>query len=149
MSSLELKKKLKFLLDENVKRELLGFLRQQGLDAVFKPKKLSNGILAEFSKSEQRVLVTSDKHFADSSKFPKERIFGFVWLRVPQDKPETLFNAFSKLLEDKSGPDDFEGFLIELEEDGSFKSSPIPSLKILKSKYGPIQMVDYSNPKGK
>ena len=127
MSSLVLKKKLKFLLDENVKRELLGFLKQQGLDAVFKPKKLSNGILAGFSKSEQRVLITNDKHFADSSKFPKEKIFAVVWLRIPQDKPEVLFNTFSKLLEDKSKPDDFEGLLIELKENGGFESSPIPS----------------------
>ena len=127
MSLLELKKKLKFLLDENVKRELLGFLKQQGLDAVFKPKKLSNGTLAEFSRSEHRVLITNDKHFADSSKFPKEKIFGVVWLRISQDKPEVLFNTFSKLLEDKSEPEDFEGFLIELKEDGSFESSPIPS----------------------
>ena len=87
MSLLVLKKKLKFLLDENVKMELLGFLKQHGFDAVFKLKKLSNGILAEFSKSEQRVLITNDKHFADSSKFPKENIFSVVWLRIPQDKP--------------------------------------------------------------
>lgn len=127
MSSLVLKKKLKFLLDENVKRKLLGFLKQHGFDAVFKPKRLSNGILAEFSKSEQRVLITNDKHFADSSKFPKEKIFGIIWLKIPQDNPEALFNTFSKLLEDKSRPDDFEGFLIELKEDGSFESSPIPS----------------------
>ena len=127
MSSLVLKKKLKFLLDENVKRELLGFLKQQGLDAVFKPKKLSNGILAEFSKSEQRVLITNDKHFTDSSKFPKEKIFSVIWLRIPQDKPKDLFKSFSKLLKDKSEPEDFEGFLIELKEDGSFESSPIPS----------------------
>ena len=127
MSSLVLEKKLKFLLDENVKRELLGFLKQQGIDAEFKPKRLSNGILAEFSKSEQRVLITNDKHFADSSKFPKEKIFSVIWLRIPQDKPEVLFNTFSKLLEDKSKPDDFEGLLIELKENGGFESSPIPS----------------------
>jgi len=123
-----LKKKLKFLLDENVKKELLGFLKQQGLDVVFKPKKLLNGILAEFSKSEQRVLVTNDKHFADSSKFPKEKIFSVIWLRIPQDKPEALLKSFFKLLKDKSKPEDFEGFLIELGEYGEFKSSPIKSL---------------------
>lgn len=126
MSSSVLKKKLKFLLDENTKKELLRFLKQQGLDAVFKPKRLSNGILAEFSKSEHRTLVTNDKHFADLFKFPRERIFGVVWIRIPQDKPEALYNAFSKLLKDKSKPEDFEGSLIELKEDGEFESSPIP-----------------------
>ena len=132
MSLLELKKKLKFLLDENVKRELLGFLKQQGLDAVFKPKKLSNGTLAEFSRSEHGVLITNDKHFADSSKFPKEKIFSVVWLRIPQDKPEALLESFSKLLKDKSKPEDFEGFLIELKEDGKFKSYPIGSSEFIR-----------------
>lgn len=125
--SLVLEKKLKFLLDENVKRELLGFLKWRGLDAVFKPKKLSNGAVAEFSKSEHRVLITNDKHFADSSKFSKEKVFSVVWLRIPQDKPKGLFKSFSKLLKDKSKPEDFEGFLIELKEDGEIESSPIPS----------------------
>src|SRR3989338_5273333 len=102
MSSLVWEKKLKFLLDENVRKELLVFLKQQGLDAVFKPKMLSDGTLAEFSKSEQRILVTNDKHFADSSKFPSEKVFSVVWLRVPQDKPESLLASFNILLEGKS-----------------------------------------------
>lgn len=127
MSSLASKKKLKFLLDENVRKELLGFLKQQEFDAVFKPKRLSNGILAGFSKSEQRVIVTNDKHFADSSKFPKEKMFSVIWLRIPQDKPKALLESFAVLLKDKSKPEDFEGFLIELKEDGKFESSPIPS----------------------
>ena len=132
MSSLVLRKKLKFLLDENVKKELLGFLKQQGLDVIFKPKKLSNGILAEFSKSEQRVLITNDKHFADSSIFPKDKIFSIVLLKIPQDKTSILLKSFSILLEDKSKPDDFEGFLIELKEEGKFKSSPIKTLKFVR-----------------
>src|SRR3989339_2100293 len=127
MSSSVLKKKLKFLLDENVKKELLDFLKLQGFDAEFKPKGLTNGILAEFSNSEQRVLVTNDKHFADSSKFPREKIFGIVWLRISQREIESSKRSFSKLLEDKSKPEDFEGFSIELSKDGSFESSPIPS----------------------
>src|SRR3989344_4020403 len=116
MSSLELKKKLKFLLDENIKRELLGFLKQQGFDAVFKPKRLSNGTLAEFSKSEQRVLISNDRHFTDSSKFPKEKIFSVVWLKIPQNKPESLFESFSKLLKEIKS-EEFKGKLIKLYED--------------------------------
>jgi len=127
MSLSVLKKgKLKFLLDENVKKELLQFLKQQGFDIIFKPKGLSNGELAEFSKLEQRVLVTNDKHFADSSRFPKDKIFSVVWLRIPQDKPESLLKEFSKLLKENS-PENFEGNLIILKEDG-FEVYPIPSL---------------------
>ena len=42
---------VRFLLDENVKKELLKFLKSEGYDVTFKPKGLSNGELAAFSKS--------------------------------------------------------------------------------------------------
>lgn len=104
---------IKFLRDENVKRRLEIFLKQQGIDIISKPSGLSNGKLAEFSKLEQRVLITNDWHFADSSKFPKEKIFSVVWLRIPQDSPELLITAFSKLLKEAK-LEDFEGKLIIL-----------------------------------
>ena len=123
---------LKFLLDENVKKDLLKFLKSERYDVAFKPKGLSNGKLAEFSKSEKRVLVTNDSHFTDSFIFPKDKIFSIIWLRIPQDKPSALLESFTILLKDKSKPEDFEGFLIELREGGKFKSSPIKSLKFVR-----------------
>ena len=120
--------KVKFLFDENVDNRLKRFLKQQGVDVILKPKGLSNGKLAEFSKSEQRVLITNDEDFIE---FTKEKIFSIVWLRIPQRKIKSLINSFSKLLKDKSKPVDFEGFLIELREDGKFKSSKIKSLKFI------------------
>ena len=107
---------MKFLLDENIKNELLEFLKHRGFDAIFKPKGLSNGKLAELSKLEKRVLVSNDRHFTDSSKFPKEKIFSVVWLRIPQDKPESLMAAFSKLLKETKLKN-FEGDLIILYPD--------------------------------
>ena len=122
-------RKLKFLLDENVKKVLLNFLEPEGYDVIFKPKGLSNGKLALFSKSEKRVFVTNDEDFTDPWIYPKDKIFSIVWLRIPQDKPKALLESFSILLKDKSKPEDFEGFLIELMEGGKFKSSPIKSSK--------------------
>lgn len=118
MSSLASKdKKPKFLLDENVKKELLQFLKKD-FDAVFKQKRLSNGKLAEFSKSEQRILVTNDNDFINSEQFPKEKIFSVVWLKIPQDELETLLKSFSKLLRETKS-EDFEGNLITLYEGDS------------------------------
>ena len=82
---------LKFLLDENVDIRLKRFLKSKGLNTTLKPKELSNGRLAEFSISEQRVLITNDSDFTDSKLFPKEKVFSVVWLRTPQDKIESLF----------------------------------------------------------
>ena len=117
MSSSVLKDdEMKFLLDENVKKELLKFLKSEGYDAAFKPKGLSNGKLAEFSKSEQRILVTNDEDFTEPFLFPKEKLFSVVWLTIPQDKPEVLLKSFSKLLKEKTKPEDFKGLLIILKE---------------------------------
>ena len=107
---------MKFLLDENVKKELLKFLKQKGFDVIFKPKELSNGVLTEFSKLEQRALISNDRHFTDSSRFPKEKIFSVVWLRIPQNESELLFESFSKLLKEIKS-EDFKGNLIKLYED--------------------------------
>jgi predicted nuclease of predicted toxin-antitoxin system len=116
MSSLASKdKKLKFLLDENVKKELLPFLKKD-FDVIFKPKRLSNGELAELSKSEQRIFVTNDWDFTDKFSYNKETIFSIVWLRIPQDKPESLLREFSKLIDENSS-ENFEGKFITLYED--------------------------------
>ena len=118
--------RLKFLLDENVKKELLKFLKSKGYDVSFKPKGLSNGKLAEFSKSGKRVLVTNDFDFTEPFSFPKEKLFSVVWLTIPQDKPEVLLKSFSKLIKEKVKPEDFEGLLITLKEN-DFEISPLSS----------------------
>ena len=117
-------KKLKFLLDENVKKELLQFLKKD-FDAIFRPKSLSNGELAELSKSEQRVFVTNDWDFTDKFSYNKETIFSIVWLRIPQNKPESLLKEFSKLIDENSS-ENFEGKLITLYED-KFTLEPLSS----------------------
>ncbi|MBI2667365.1 hypothetical protein HYX17_01185 [Candidatus Woesearchaeota archaeon] len=43
MSSSLSRSQLKFLLDENVKKELLKFLKSEGYDITFKPRGFSNG----------------------------------------------------------------------------------------------------------
>lgn len=105
--------KPKFLLDENVKRRLERFLSSKGYDAIA-PKELSNGRLASLSKSEQRVLVTNDEDFANAELYDRNRMFSVVLLKIPQNEPEELINAFSRLLEER---EEFEGFLIILEKD--------------------------------
>lgn len=120
--------KIKFLSDENVDERLKKYLIKQGLDIISKPKELSNGKLAEFSKSEKRVLVTNDSDFTDPWTFPREKIFSVIWLRIPQDKLKSAIDSFSKLIKD---PPNFEGNLIILYE-ASIDVKRIPSRVELK-----------------
>jgi len=126
-SSASTDKKLRFLLDENVKKELFRFLKSEGYEVTFKPKELSNGKLAAFSKSELSILVFNDRHFSNPLKFPREKIFSVVLLAIPQNTTRMLLDSFDRLLKSKSKPKDFEGFLITLKED-DFGISPIPSV---------------------
>ena len=108
--------KVKFLLDENVDKALEKFLKSKGFDALYALKGLSNGKLAELSNSEKRVLVTNDEDFVNSELFPKDKIFSVIWLRIPQEEPEALLEAFSKLLDER---DIFEGYFIILTKEKS------------------------------
>ena len=106
--------KQKFLLDENVPRKLLQSLTQQGIDAVFKLKGLSDDKLAALALLEKRVIVTNDWHFTDGLRFPKESIYGVIWLRVSQRDSDSLITTFFELLAQRS---DFKGLLITLRTD--------------------------------
>jgi len=121
MSSSTSQSKLRFLFDENVDKRLERFLKKQGIDVVSKPKGLSNGRLAEFSKSGKLILVTNDEDFVELTD---EEIFSIVWLRIPQRDIDSLIRSFSKLLGEKTRLKDFEGFLIMLKPD-KFKSVPL------------------------
>ena len=115
---------IKFLRDENVKLRLEKFLREMGIDIVSKPKGLINGKLAHFSKAEKRVLITNDKDFSDSQKYPKDKIYSVILLKIPQDKPQLLIDSFSKMLFKLKSPKDFEGKVIALYEN-RFDITPI------------------------
>jgi hypothetical protein len=68
--------KLKFLLDENVKKALLSFLKSKEYDVVFKPKGLSNGKLASFSKSSKEYLLLMTKILLNLPEMKYSLLFG-------------------------------------------------------------------------
>lgn len=123
MSSSPSQSKLRFLMDENVHRELGLSLKSEGFDVVFSQKGISNGKLATFSKSESRVLITNDSDF---TLLPKAKVFSVIWLRIPQNEPESLLKSFSRLLKEKEAPEDIEGKLIVLKKEG-FEACPMLS----------------------
>lgn len=97
MSLSTFRSKIKLLFDENVDKRLERFLKHKEVDVISKPKGFSDDKLAEISKLEQRILITNDDDF---TKFPKERLFSVIWLRILQNKLELLMTAFSKLLKE-------------------------------------------------
>ncbi len=109
----------KFLLDENVRIELLRFLKSQKLDVKSAPRSTADSVIAAQSKKEKRVLVTNDEDFCI---YDKKQIFGVIWLKIPQDKPQTLTHAFGKLLNECK---DFSGKIVTLFP-GNWVKAPLP-----------------------
>ena len=81
------------------------------MDAVSAPKSTEDGAIAKISLKEKRVLVTNDEDF---SEYPGNRIFAVIWLRIPQNEPQTLLNSFENML---GHVHKFEGRLVVLEPD--------------------------------
>lgn len=113
-------RKTQFLLDENVRKELLPFLENLGFSARIAPKGSSDEMLASISIKEKRVLVTNDEDF---SEHPKSAIFSVVWLRIPQNDSQSLLRMFNQLLKECK---DFKGKLIVLEKN-IWKDWPLPT----------------------
>ena len=90
-----LQSKLKFLLDENVHIELYRFLKQNSFDVKQAPKGISDQSVLHLSNLELRILVTNDFDFADMEKFPREKIYSILILRLPQNRSDMLINSFS------------------------------------------------------
>jgi len=98
--------KYKFLIDENVRRELYRFLQKEGRDVKLASRGSSDSVLARLSIEERRVFVTND---ADFTEYAKSEIFSVVWLKISQSNLDGLLNSFRILLKDSPV---FEGNLI-------------------------------------
>ena len=88
---------IRFLLDENVRIELVEFLTKRGIDFTTAEKSSDDTTLAGISRSEERIVVTNDSDF---SEMCRGDIFSVVWLRLPQNDPELLLEKFGTMLDD-------------------------------------------------
>jgi predicted nuclease of predicted toxin-antitoxin system len=86
---------MRFLLDETVRAELDGFLREEGFHTRRLPKGAPDRALAAASKEEKRLIVTNDEDFAS---FPLGKVYGVLQLRVPQRDARALLSAFQRVL---------------------------------------------------
>lgn len=92
---------MKFLLDENVHRGLFSFLSKLEHDVKLSPKTIKNGEVFKLALSEQRLLITRDKHFTDSPYSSLEH-FGIWLLRILPKDLESQKQSILKLLKEYS-----------------------------------------------
>ena len=66
---LPFKSKLKLLCDENIPIELIEMLNKEGFDAKRVELGSKDRQIFDLAKSEERVLLSSDKHFLNKIKY--------------------------------------------------------------------------------
>ncbi len=111
----------KFLADENIPPAVVKSLRNKGLDIKevreFGVRSPSDAVIMEFARQEQRILLTFDKHFANTLLYPLSTHHGVIRVR---HHPALLADII-RILEDffqKFDITTMRGTLIVLERDG-------------------------------
>ena len=107
---------MRFLIDENIRIEVIEFLTKEGHDVKSVPKGYKNGQIAILAKEEKRILLTHDKHFADIFTYPPKEFFGIIRIRIHPPTAENIISALSRLLK-KLSDKDLLGRLLVLEKD--------------------------------
>jgi predicted nuclease of predicted toxin-antitoxin system len=93
---------LRFKVDENLPMELVGLIRNAGMDACHVLDQKLGGQpdrrLAEVCRTEMRAVITLDLDFADMRAFPPMDHFGILVLRLRRQDTESVLSVFRKLL---------------------------------------------------
>ncbi len=89
------KNKLKLLCDENLPHKLVELLKTKEFDVERAPFGSDDAEVAELAKSENRVILTFDRHFGNTLLFPPEEYSGIVFIRI---RPPLIQSVFSSLL---------------------------------------------------
>ena len=78
------------------------------------PKGLRNGQVYQLAKSEERILLTQDKDFSDTKRYPPSEMKGIICIRV---FPPTIAHVLERIKKfvQETGPENTEGKLIILE----------------------------------
>jgi len=105
---------MRFLIDENVRIEVVEFLQSAGCDVTRSASGLDDEKVAALAKKERRILLTHDMHFADILLFPPKDFFGIVRIKIHPPSANVIIPALKHLL---SKVKDFEKKLIVLEKD--------------------------------
>jgi len=94
---------MRLIADENIPLSLVKILRRKGHTVLCLQEKNLLGIddmgLISLAKKEKMVLLTFDKDFLDSKKFPSEKHSGILVVRMKDKTPEKVIPQVSLLLD--------------------------------------------------
>lgn len=108
---------MRFLIDENIRKEVVDFLKSAGHDTLTVPRGLKDEKIAQIANEDRRIILTHDQHFADILMYPPKEYSGIIRIKIHPPSAPIIINALSGLL-DKLSPGEVDKKLIILEKNG-------------------------------
>lgn len=108
---------MKFLVDENIRKEVKDFLTSLGYDILPAPSGCLDEEIAKIAKEEKRIIITHDIHFSNILEYPPEEFVGIIRIRIHPPSAPAIITALRDLFQ-KLSPEKMDKKLIILEEDG-------------------------------
>ena len=108
---------MRLLADENIRAELVTWLRAAGHDVAVVPRGVANGAVLTLASDERRTLLTHDKDFAALWISGRKPPYGIIHLRIHPPEVTRLTTALAAALP-ALRPGSFEGRLIIVETEG-------------------------------
>ncbi len=108
---------MRLLIDENVRQEVIDFLRSLGHDILVIPSGSEDDRIAQIAKETERIILTHDQHFADILMYSPKEYSGIIRIKIHPPSAPTIINALKDLFE-RLTPNQLNKKLIILEKDG-------------------------------
>lgn len=106
---------LRFLVDENIRKEIIDFLAKQGHDVTRPDAGTTDQDVIALAQKEKRILITHDLDFSNIFVYPPDIYFGIIVIRILPPSAMVINNALLNLMSDISTQEKFLGKLIILE----------------------------------
>jgi predicted nuclease of predicted toxin-antitoxin system len=108
---------MRFLIDENIRKEVIDFLKSGGHDALTVRPGSEDDEIAQIAKEDKRILLTHDQHFSDILTYPPEKYSGIIRIRIHPPSAPIIISALNDLLH-KLTSKQIDKRLVILERDG-------------------------------
>lgn len=112
---------MQFVIDENIPKELIDWLKTNNHIVSCVPKGSDDEKAAAITKEKDFVLLTLDRHFANTLRFPPKDFPGIIRIKLHPSYIEDIIFSLEKLFIAFPKKEHFKGKLILLEKYGFFK----------------------------
>jgi predicted nuclease of predicted toxin-antitoxin system len=109
--------KIRFLIDENVRKEVAEFLKLCGHDVLVVSSGAKDEEIARLAKQTKRIILTHDQHFADILTYPPEEYSGIIRIKIHPPTSHAIIKALKDFLPQISR-DKLDKKLVILEKEG-------------------------------